>query len=291
MLVKRLEPVESHYKRLEEEIMREIGKLGLQEEELNGRIRSTEATLGGHRRQLQDHEEHLRNEKTRLDRARENLERAERKATDARVAGGFLGALFGLFMGPVGVAIGAAAGTGVGHLIEADDVRDAEREVSRREKECRSTKDRVRDSENEITSIRSEIVTLKSQIDRLKQTRDAYHRSRDEIKGAIVLLKRAAHFWNEFTIATQEGTRRTDLLQNVVQKAKQKEDLGILKGRGSQAVATSFIEAWEIIHEMAEEGSSNHMFQIDFQCVRCQKSKKALPYTEGNTLLCNNCYN
>lgn len=291
VLVKRLEPVESHYKCREEEIMRKIGELGRKEEELNGRIRSTEATLDGRKRQLQAHNDHLSNARSRLQSARENRRRAERRADEARVKGGFFGAAVGLLVGgPVGLVVGAAGGTGVGHLIEADHERDAEREVSRCERECRSAENSVRGSENAISSIRTEIASLRSQVDSLQQSRDACHRDRDEIKGAIVFLKQAAHFWSDFTIAAQEGTDRTDLLRKLVDKARQKEDLGILKCRGSQTIANSFIEAWECIGEMVKEGSSNHVFQIEFQCKCCMKSKTALPYVEGSDFICNTCY-
>lgn len=291
MLVKRLEPVESHYKCKEEEIMRKVGELGCKEEELKQRIRISEATMEGRKRQLQDHEEHLSNAKSRLENARYNRERAERKAQDSRVAGGFIGGVVGLLVGgPVGAVIGAAGGTTAGHLIEADHERDAEREVSRCENERSSAIEQVRQSESEISSIRSQIANLESQVRSMEQSRDAYHKNIDDIKGVIALLKRAAHFWNEFTVATQNGTDRTDLLRKVVENARLEENLGILKSRGSQTIATSFIEAWEIIRKMVEEGGSNNMFQVDFQCARCKQMKRALPYVEGSNFICNTCY-
>ncbi len=51
----------------------------------------------------------------------------------------------------------------------------------------------------------------------------------------------------------------------------------------------TFFEAWESMGVAAADGYSNHMFSIDYTCVKCKSACKALPFLSGLDFICSTC--
>ena len=289
-LVKRLEPVELHYRKEEEEIMRKIGELGRREEELKGRKRNVEADLVGKRALLQDNTRRLQEAKSNFAQAEAVLRKAKKKRKKAKHKGRWLGGAVGLVVGgPVGAVVGAGAvgaGASAAHKSGVDGARGA---VRRAEEDLGRAKVSLEQSERDVSRIQGEIMQLGGEVEQQKRKRLESHVKVDEVRKVIVFLKKAAQFWGLFEDAAKHGVSRTDLLRKIVDKTKEKEDLSLLTYGGTRKVAQTFMEAWECVEAMIGEGAANYTFQMQFQCSHCKQKKTALPYIRGGNLLCCNC--
>ena len=289
-LVKRLEPVELYYRKEEEEIMKKIGELGRKEEELKGRKRTIEAGLVGKRAVLQDNTKRLQDAKNDSARAEELLRKAKKKRKKAKRKGAWVGGAVGLVVGgPVGAVLGAGAGGAGASAAHKHGVDGARSAVRRAEEDLGRAKGSLEQSERDVSRIQAEIVQLGGEVEQQKRKRLESHTKVDEIRKVIVFLKKATQFWELFEDAAKHGVSRTDLLNKIVNKTKEREDLSLLTRGGTQKVAKTFMEAWECVEAMIDDGAANYTFQMEFQCSRCKQKKTALPYMHGGSLLCSDC--
>ena len=65
----------------------------------------------------------------------------------------------------------------------------------------------------------------------------------------------------EFQQISEDGVDRTILMQKIIQKAKEKEDLSWLRSNATKKVGLSFIEAWEMILTKCD-AEKEFVFQI-----------------------------
>ena len=195
--------------------------------------------------------------------------------------------------GGAGFFMGAAAGAGVGAFLNAcmDEEKDARSARNRRRDDIDSAKSAIKRSENEISSLQSNINSLSSQIQTLEQQRAELHTLRDKVRMAIPIIKTSIEFWQMFKELSKEGADRTTLLEKIVAKANERGDYH-LECRGGLRTASTFFEAWKKIESVASEGVSNHMFSIDYTCVKCSTRCNALPHLNGtdSSFVCSSCY-
>ena len=280
-LVKRLETVERYFIAKGESLLGEIGKLGRTEEDLKREKDSEEARLGGHRNVLRDEQSRLSSAQDDLREAESNLEKAEQDAK-IRITAGTID-LVGVF---------TVVGAGVAAIVNArkDEVAKAKRNVDRRDSDRDRAKSAVRASENQISSIVSEINNLEMKIKKLEEERFRFHEKVGEIKQDIIFIKKSVEFWQLFKRVSEHGAGRTSLLEKIVNKANEKGDYRALYSGGSRRVAVTFLEAWEHMESMAEEGSSSHNLQVEFSCAYCRRNCTALPHVDSaSRLVCVHC--
>ena len=291
ILVKRYKLVELHYRKEEEEIMQKIGEFGRREKDLQGRKMNAEATLASKTSVLQDCRYQVELARSYLRSAENRLDEDKFSQIQTTVGGAIVGSVAGFLVGgPVGVAIGASIG-GVGTLaVYQGYVNNARSTVGRCESEYQTAQSSLTQSENEVQAIQGEINSLGPQIREQEQKRLQSHKKMDEVKEVIAFLKKVTQFWELFADASKHGVSRSDLLKKIVDKAAEKEDLSILTHGGTQRVVGTFMEAWERVLAMADEGAANFTFQIEFQCFRCQQKRTALPYMQDNSFICTDCF-
>ena len=284
-LTKRLETVEKYFIAKEESVHKEIGKLGRREEDLKGEKNIEETRLGKHRSVLRDEQSRLSSAQDELREAERKLDKAQRDAKTGLVTGAVVGVItFGL--------VGAAVGASVAAIVNAckAEVAKAKSNVDRRESDRERARSAVRASENQISSIVSEIDNLEVKISRLKEERLRFHEKAGEIKQDIILIKKSVEFWQLFKQASEHGAGRTSLLEKIVNKANEKGDYRALHSGGSRRVAKTFLEAWEDMESMAEDGGSSHKLAIEFTCAYCRRNCTALPHVDSaSRLVCVRC--
>ena len=290
-LVKRIEPVEQHYRKEEEEIMQKIGEFGRKEKDLQVRKMNAEATLASKTSVLQDCRYQVDQARSNLRSAENRLDEEKRKKEKATTAGAFFGGILGFMVGgPVGAVVGAGAG-GMGTSVACEgDVDRARSNVGRCESDYQSAQSASTQSANEVQAIQGEINSLGPQIRELEQKRFQSHKKMDEVKEVIVFLKKVTQFWELFADASKHGVSRSDLLKKIVDKAAEKENLSILIHGGTQKVVGTFMTAWECVLAMVDEGAADYTFQMEFQCSRCQQKRTALPYMQGGGFICTDCF-
>ena len=291
-LVQRLEAVDKNYQKNDEDLSSQVGELGVRENQLNSEKHNIESTLAGQQSVLRDKESQLSSAESNLQAAERKLQSAIEEEKNIQVGATVGGALLGLFTGGVGLLVGAGVGASIGAIVNAcrDEEKDARSARNRRRDDVESAKSAIRQSESRISSLQAEISSLSSQICSLKQQRSQLHKRRGEIKTAIPIIKTSTEFWWMFKELSKEGADRTTLLEKIVAKANEKGDYRSLQSRASQRTASTFFEAWEEIESMASEGVSNHMFSIDYTCVKCSTRCNALPHLSGSDLVCSSCY-
>ena len=290
--LQQLEPLELEHIAKVEELMREIGQLGRNEEELQTKVNTTKSYAETKIALLK--EEQRRNEQKVRD-ARDDLQRAEQRKNEAEncldkakresetgkgigggIGGGLgamVGGLLGFFVGgPVGVVAGAAIG-GTGGAVSGVALGEIEKNViaargylnqtqqhkSRCESAVSDTQNElercIRERDHEVSTLSDKMTSLNGEISQLQQERQKHHEEAGRIRELIVFMKEAKHFWGEFGIAVNGGTGRTDLLQNLVDKAKNPELSGrIIKSKAAKKTVASFMDAWEEVEDKVREG-------------------------------------
>ncbi|XP_064406330.1 uncharacterized protein LOC135351288 [Halichondria panicea] len=291
-LAKRLEAVDDHYQEMDAKLHRQVGQLGMQEETLKTGKKNSESILAGQ-------QSVLRNKESQLSSAESDLQRAEGKLRDAikeeksiQIGSAVGGAVLGLFTGGIGLLVGAGVGASIGAIVNAcrDEEKDARSARGRRKSDVDSAKSAVQSSENQISSLASQIKDLALQIQRLEQKRQEIHQKRSEIKTAIPVLKNSTQFWLLFKQLSEDGENRSTLLNKIVKKAHERESYEMFQSNGSQSAANTFFEAWKSIEVAAADGFSNHIYSIDYNCVKCSSACKALPFLRGPDFICSICH-
>ena len=291
-LVKRLEKVDKLYQEKDAGLSHKVGELGVRENQLNSQKQNIESSLAGQRNVLRDNESQLSSAESNVQTAERKLRDAEKEEKNIQVGATLGGVFLGLLTGGAGFLVGAAAGAGIGAIVNAcrDEVKDARSALDRRRADVESAESAIRQSESQISSLQSEINSLSSQIHSLEQQRAQLHKSRDEIKAAIPIVKKFTGFWEMFKLLSSEGGNRTALLEKIVSMANEKGDYHALQSTGSQHTTNTFLEAWEEIESMASDGATNHMFSINYTCIRCSTSCKELPHLSGSDFICSSCH-
>ena len=183
---------------------------------------------------------------------------------------------------------GAAAGAFLNDLIK--DCERARDEVNRYSREVDRSKSDVSASEQQVSSVAAEIQSLQRQIEEQKQNRLKCHQEVDNIRELIVFMKKARDFWDLFRVQAQDGKSRAELLQKIVDRAKEHQRWwSVVRGSGTQTIATSFMEAWEKVETMCDDSSPYVGFQIEYQCFICKRNTKGLPQIQDGNLECNEC--
>ena len=286
-----LEAVDKHYQIEDAELLRQIGDLNQQEDQLKSQKRSYENDLAAQQNVLSDNQNNLSSAEDSLRDAEHKRRRAEEEEKERMLTGSRSikgGALLGLLTG-ADLAVGAAAGAGIGATVNAckDEEKDARAVVN-----ChRNGLDNARTLVNEgISNIESQIRSKTIEIECKKQQHLQLHNERNKIKAIIVLVKKSVEFWLLFKQISEHGVNRTELLQKIVTRATEKGNYQALQSKSSQRIATTFIEAWEEMETMAEQGGSNHILENTYKCSQCTQQYTDLPYVYRSTLVCLRCY-
>ena len=291
-LAKRLEAVDKYYQDKDAEVLREIEGLNRRESELKHQKIGEESQLAAHQNVLQDNQNRLSSEEDRLRDAERKLRNAQEEEKKIQIGSTVGGAVLGLFTGGIGLLVGAAAGAGIGAIIndcrrEEKDARDA---VNRRRNNLESARSAVNDSHSRISNVESQIRSLTNQIECMKQQRDQSRKKIDEIRPVIVFVKESVHFWLLFKQISEHGVDRTALLQKIVTKAAEHRDCQALQSKSSQRIAGTFIEAWEEMETTAESGGADHSLEIEYRCSQCSIQCTTLPYVHDSAFVCIECH-
>ena len=115
-----------------------------------------------------------------------------------------------MFTGGAGFLIGAAAGAGIGAMVNAcrDEEKDAQAVVSRRRSDLESVRSAVNESQRRIYNIESQIRSLTQQIEHKKQERQQLHKKLDEIRAMVIFVKKSIEFWLLFKQTSEHGVNR-----------------------------------------------------------------------------------
>ena len=121
-----LEVVEQKCQSQIEELQREIGTLGCEEEEITKRKLNVESTLSGQQAKLREMNSTLTSAENSLRQAERERREKEEEESERRSTGAIAGAVvFGIFTFGIGAPIGAAVGLGIGEainqLVEAEE--------------------------------------------------------------------------------------------------------------------------------------------------------------------------
>ena len=284
-LAKRLEAVKKYYQDKDAEVLHEIGDLNKRESELKRQKSGEESQLAAHQNVLQDNQNRLSSEENRLRDAERKLRNTQEEEKKIQVGSTVGGAVLGLFTGGIGLLVGAAAGAGIGAIIndcrkEEKDARDA---VNRCRNDLESARSAVSASQGRISNVESQIRSLSTQIECMKQQRLQSQKKIDEIRPVIV-------FVILFKQISEHGADRTALLQKIVTRAVEKGDYRALQSNPSQRIANTFIEAWKEMETTAEYGGPNHILEIEYRCSQCNVQYTALPYVDGSAFVCTECH-
>ena len=292
-LAKRLEKVQECNQEQEENIQREIAKCGEEERRLQSQVTSAQSNLINQQSYLQTKRSNLSDAENALDRAqrklRDSVEEADKTRTGAAIFGGVVGLLTG---GIGGLAVGAALGAGVGQVI--NELRDEEDKAKQRlsdcRRECSNAEHEVEKAKMQVSEKQSQIASLLSQKQHFEQQRIKYHNEVGKLREAIVFLQKSVEFWSMFQHLCDTGVDQGSHLQNIISIAESNANINVLSEDPTKKIAGSFLDAWEEIHTQAEEGSSCHVFQIEFKCTKCNSNYSDLPQVQQGKVVCNNCY-
>ena len=304
-LKQRLEHVLTHYEEKNRDLTRDVGSVGLKEQELEkqrvsiqGQLRLAENECSGYQRELNSAESNLNSACDRLRVA----ERKRREASDRRVAA-TVGALFlGIvtlgagapLAGAAAVGAGAAAvGAGAAALAFANQEKDAERDIRNYEKRVSSLRSFVSHAVSCISSLAGEVSSFDSQLSALTAQRQSYETERRHLeieKGKVLkvvaFLMEAKTFWRKYSASTEQGQERTALLSRLTQRSNV---YTLFDSKGTELVLGSFKEAWEIFEEMSEN-SSEYIFKMSFLCSQCNRSVEELPHLNADKPICSTCH-
>lgn len=142
----------------------------------------------------------------------------------------------------------AKVGRAVGHRTHAEGrANAAKHNLQRRQAEMQSAQKAVTDTTKTLLDIQSRIQQNEQKIRETQQQADAKHKEIGSVKNSIALLRESTNFWEIFIEVTENARERTASLKRFVELAAAKNNYEILKGDGSVAKATSFLDAWETV--------------------------------------------
>ena len=237
------------HKQKTEEIQRNIASLHEQENALRLTLSHKEASLKIAQDELSRAQAALSDANTKLQRAHDEVARAREKSAVTQGFTTAAGIIFGAFI-PIpilGPLLGGYTGNRIGAVISEDDVSIAEQAVE----QCKQKVKRHQADHNtlkfDISQIEKDISVIQEKINRQEEERLKTNESAKQIKGAAVFFQKAFVFWENVQQVSEHGSNRAKLLQGIIGKAKEKENLDFLKCDGCKKVAMSFVEAWEVM--------------------------------------------
>ena len=147
-------------------------------------------------------------------------------------------------------------------MISDSEVREADSRVD----DCRRRRDtaqsEVNSASSAVSSAQSQINPLTSQCQQLEHQSKQYNEEVMKMKVAMLFFRKASQFWKEFQNISKRGADRTALLQKIISKAKEEQDLSWFDSGASKLVGKSFFDAWKMIETKCEQGV-NAIFQIE----------------------------
>ena len=253
-----LEEVEKRCLSRAEELQKKISALGCQEEQLKLRKSSLNHNLESQRASLGERERKLSQAEDALSDARRKRIEKEKEASDRRRNGAIGGAIAGIFTLGIGAAVGATVGAGIAELVNTcvEDEERAERELRCCEETCRNIESEIDSILSKILTVCDEIIRLSPQIANLKLKRLEYHEQAGKAKEGVAFFRQASVFWLEFKQISEGAINRTELIQNILCKARKRDNFTFLKSRGSAKVGMTFLEAWTMMEEKFEQGQN-----------------------------------
>ena len=263
-LAERLEAANKFYQQKDAEILHEISELSRRESELKDQKSKEEIQLAEHQNAQQDNQIRLCCEENKIQDAEKKLRKAKETEKDIQLKSTFGGALLGLLARKVGVAEGAAAGAGIGVIINnyRKEEKDAQDEVDRCRNDLDSARSAVNEGQKRISNVESQITSLDIQINHIKllhlqlQTKHLQlQKEIDKVRVLIDLAKRSVTFWLMFEQISEHGVVHTTFLQKIITMAAETVNY--------QSKGNTFIEAWE---QMTMEcKGSNHTPEIEYK--------------------------
>ena len=289
---KRLEAVDIFNQNETAEILRKIGDLSGRENQLKNQKRGEESQLTAQQTMLDDNQSRLSSAEGNLRNAERKRRKAEEEEKNIQIGSTVGGALLGLFTGGAGFLIGAAAGAGIGAMVNAcrDEEKHAQDVVDRRRSDVESARSAVNESQRRISNIESQIRSLTHQIENMQRQRAQLHEKVGKIKKVTVIAKKSVEFWRLFRHITEHSENRTALLKKIVTMAAEEGDYEVLQLQPSQGIANTFIEAWEKMETTLKHGELNRILEIKYKCSQCTLKYTALPYVYRSTLVCMECH-
>ena len=248
-----------------EDIQRKIGQKKLEKEQLKKHKSELESSLYGKQSTLSSMRQILSSAESDLNSAENRLSKA-RQDEEGRISGGAgIGPIVSTILAPgLGTLFGAAAGAGVSVIFNNlfDEEKAARNRVDDCRRRCRVAELEVQSAQSQIYNIQSQISSVSSQCASLERQQEQYNAKAKEMKEAVVFFQKAAQFWNEFQQAAETAHKNTELLQVVISKAKEKQDMKWLTYRGTsiQMLRKTFLEAWVLIETKSIE-STEFTFQ------------------------------
>ena len=219
----------------------EVSTLNDQKVEAEYHLENQERALEEVRGQLSEAEDHLKRAESDL---RDAKHRERNVGVISVVAGGLLGLVtFGVGGIAVGTLVGGVTAATInnieGRCREArKDVRQWNSEVSSAEESASLAREKVERYEHDILSYGC----------RIDSNRFAAEYAQNQVTAlmeSVAFCKTSCNFWVEFIGLSKTATAKTDLLEKLVNKAIQRDNISILRANGSIVKAKSFIEAWE----------------------------------------------
>ena len=259
-LDERLEAVGKQYQDEDKELLRQIGSLNGQESQLNKQKIAEEGQLAAQQNVLYDNQNRHSSAENSLRNAEYRRRKAEEAERNRQIRYAASGALLGLFTSGIGLMFGAAIiGVGAATIVNSHkkEERDAQDVVNRCRNELADADSAINESQRRISNIESQIRSLTQQIEYRKQQRLQLHKKAGEIKAMVVLVKKSVEFWLLFKQISERGVDRTELLQKIVTRAIEKGDYKALQSQPGHRIASTFIEAWEEMETIAEQGGPN----------------------------------
>ena len=243
-----IEKVEEKYRQKIKEIQREIGETGCQLEKRETLECDLETTLSGKQDKFIE-------EQRTLFAAERELREAERKLRDANIKARRQkgeGELLGIkVLITTGTNVEATAGASASGFFSGD-VEAARRKVGRRQEQVQRAELDVSTTRKDLSDIEEKITTLSQQCGDLEEQKLQYNEEAKKMKEAVLFFRRAAMYWKEFQQISEHSIDRTALMQKIIHKAKEKEDLSWLH---SDTTMEIFLKAWEVVEAKYVEGS------------------------------------
>jgi FtsZ-binding cell division protein ZapB len=159
-----------------------------------------------------------------------------------------------------------------------NDISYAQRKIKVYESEISQCKERIRKLDMDICELSKQIGTLNSE-------RDDIHQQRGKINDSIKYLREVLNFWKEFSQLTEDGVKRTSVLQALLMK------IGIHNSYTSKLSnhLQSCVSACEKIEQKSKE-ASDRLFSIDYTCKFCKKLFHELPHLRYGKFCCIHCF-
>ena len=98
-----------------------------------------------------------------------------------------------------------------------------------------------------MSDIETQIASLLQQCENLEAQKLQYDNEAKKMKEAVLFFHRAAMYWKEFQQISEHGIDHTALMQKIIDKANEKEDLSWLRSDANRTIGLTFLEAWEVV--------------------------------------------